>query len=1022
MQETQAVTEDNGKTYWRSLDELAQTDEFKSLVKQEFPHHANELLRGPNRRQFLKVMAASLGLAGLTGCRWPKEKIVPYANRPEDRIPGIPEHFATVMELSGSASGLLVTSFDGRPVKIEGNPSHPGSQGATSSIAQATILELYDPDRSKFPLQRLEGKSTSRSWNDTNEFIRNHFAQKKDRKGKGVFILSEASSSHSLQDMRNRLKNVFPALKWHEYESISTDNEREGTRIATGQTLRAHPQFDRAKIVLSLDSDFLNTHPEAIKHAREFTQGRKPVPGEMNRLYVVESAYSITGAMADHRLPIPAGKIQSFLQNLALELIDSHHLDVPAVGPEMRRFLADSSYDFDRNWIEAVAEDLVENSGQSLIVAGYRQSPAVHALTVLLNEILGNTENTVQYTEAIDPNRLTHIESIQSLIQAIQNDEVDTLVILGGNPVFDAPADLEFDQMLKQVSHSIHLSLYDNETSHQCQWHIPRAHFLEAWGDARAFDGTLSPAQPLIHPLYNGKSSIEFIADIFGDNTHRGYDIVRRALLDFSNPYEFEIAWQQWLNDGVIPNTQFSSQSIQIQYQTILENLKNEKANRKIPTLDNLEIVFTPDSKIFDGRFANNGWLQETPDFLTKLTWDNAALIGVSTAQKLDIHQGDEVRVQYRNNRLVLPVYIMPGQADYSITVALGYGRTQAGQVGNGVGTRANLLRTSDAIHYGAGVTLEKTGKQQKLACTQDHFAIDPVGRQEKLRRIPELIHEASIEEFSQDPDHFHHDEHHAPVELWRAHDYPENRWGLSIDLNRCIGCNACVTACQSENNIPVVGKEQVSKSREMHWLKIDRYFCGDENNPRISHQPVACMHCEDAPCEQVCPVAATVHTSEGLNAMVYNRCVGTRYCSNNCPYKVRRFNFFNYQKDLQETRKMAFNPDVTVRSRGVMEKCTFCVQRIERIKIKSKNERRPIEDGEIAPACGQVCPAKAITFGDLNNDKSQVAQNHADHRAYTMLHELNVKPRTAYLAKITNPNPKLTDTGIKNEQHHTDA
>lgn len=1018
MNEHHTLLNRPGRPYWRSLEQLAETDNFKALVEREFPNHAFEMLNGSNRRQFLKVMAASLGLAGLTaGCRWPKEKIVPYASRPENRLPGVPTQYATAMELGGSATGLLVTSYDGRPIKIEGNPSHPASQGATSAIAQASVLDLYDPDRSQYPIQRQNGQPVSRTWNDVDTWLKTHFESIKQNQGKGFYVLSETSSSPSLQDMRRRLSEAFPLSQWHEFESLSPDNELEGTFLACGQKLRVRSHFNQAQIILSLDSDFAGTHPAAVEHARDFTQGRKPIPEEMNRLYVVESAYSLTGAMADHRLPIPSSDIELFLFSIAAELIVNRSLNKYSDLKEILQPYLD--HPFDKTWLSALADDLTENQGRSLITAGYRQPLAVHALAAILNDLLGNTGKTVEFIP--ESNRPAHLESIRSLAEALSKGEVETLLILGGNPAIDAPVDLGFGDLIAKANSSIHLSLYNNETSLRCEWHLPRAHYLEAWGDARSYDGTILPVQPLIQPLYEGKTPIELLASIAQDESTRGYDIVRRTLMNLLNPSDFESAWRKWLNDGVIENTRDQTISPSFATQKLQTVIQQRSTDKKPLGQDNLEIVFTPDSKLYDGRFANNGWLQEMPDFLTKLTWDNAALIAPSTAKALNIQHEELIKITLNGRELEIAAYVMPGQASNSIAIALGYGRTNAGRVGNQAGFATHTLRTSDAMNFGTGATITKAFQKYPLACTQDHYAIDTIGLQERLRRIPELIRETDISHLGEE-EQSHSEEHHDAPELWKQFEYTKNKWGITIDLNCCTGCNACVTACQAENNIPVVGKEQVINSREMHWLRIDRYFKGGEDNPQVAHQPVACMQCELAPCEEVCPVAATVHTAEGLNAMVYNRCVGTRYCSNNCPYKVRRFNFFNYRKNLSETEKMVYNPEVTVRSRGVMEKCTFCVQRIEKVKIAAKNEKRPIEDGEIVPACGQVCPTQAITFGDLNDPNSRVAHKTADPRAYTMLDELNIKPGTAYLARVRNPNPKLVKSETKHERTHSDA
>lgn len=1002
------------KNYWRSLDDLADTPAFQEFVKKEFPNHSDEILRGPSRRHFMKVMAASFCLAGLTSCNWPREKIVPYSRRPDYRIPGVPEQYATVFELGGIATGLLVTSFDGRPVKIEGNPDHPYSRGGATALAQASILELYDPDRSRYPFKRNGLETNLRTMDEVNLFIKNHFAGLKPQQGKGICILSESNSSLCVDSLRARFSQQFPQAKWCEFEPIHNDNEKVGTEIIYGVPLRVHPDFQKAKVILSLESDFLYNHPTSVKNAREFTEQRNPELDKINRLYAVESNYTITGAMADHRLPLESSKIESLLCAIAAELTANHSLE--SARDYAQVFTKFQTHSFDPQWIKAVASDLASHQGQSLIMAGSNQPPLVHALVAFLNKILGNENITIRYS---DEKKEAGLQSLQDLARSIQLGEVQTLVILGGNPVYDAPADIEMGKLIEQVDVSIHLSLYRNETTERCNWHIPRAHFLESWGDSRAYDGTVSIMQPLIFPLYDGKTIIELLALMNGEETTRGYDIVRQTFQERLSSEFSETNWNQWLHDGIVPNTQYAWSRVLFRDSELIRQLNNIPADRQF----DLEITFIPDSSVYDGRFANNAWLQEAPDFITKLTWDNAALINPNTAARLNIKHGDLIRIRSGESSITIVAYHQPGQAPQTITLPIGYGRTHAGRVGNGVGVNVNTLRTVQTFHRILDAVVEPLHEPYVLACTQDHHAIDKVGFEERDRRIHELIHETNIDDYRHDPEIFHRHSHIPDATLWEPHEYPTNKWGMTIDLNKCIGCNACVIACQSENNVPVVGKEQVSLSREMHWIRIDRYFSGDIENPKVTHQPLACVHCENAPCEQVCPVNATVHSSEGLNVMVYNRCVGTRYCSNNCPFKVRRFNYFYWHKDLQEPQKMVFNPEVTVRSRGVMEKCTYCVQRIEKVKIQAKNERRPIEDGEIVPACAQTCPTQAIVFGDLSKENSTVAKLRRDHRAYSMLGELFVKPRTAYLARLRNPNPELVkedEHSNHNQYHHS--
>jgi len=1012
-----------GKTYWRSLDELADTPEFRKFVESEFPNFAPELLASPSRRRFLKLMGASLAMAGLTGCRWPKETIAPHGSRPEGRTPGESVQYATAMELGGSAVGLLITSYDGRPIKVEGNPGHPISRGATNAFAQASVLELYDPDRSKGVMQRQGDQTFYRSWDQFAAYARRHFDALRADGGKRLCVLSESSSSPSLADMRERFGRAFPAAKWWEYEPISRDNERLGSVRAFGQAWRTHYALDRADVIVSLDADLLMDHPAAIGHARDWAVGRdvdeqgqrRGTERAMNRLYVVESAHSVTGSMADHRLAVPARRVEAVALHLASCLIE-RGVAVPSVGNALSR----SSRPVEADFVEALAEDLLAHRGRCVVAVGPRQGAAVHALAHALNAALGAVGTTVSYTEEIEPDRPTHAEAITTLSTDMRDGEVDTLLILGGNPVFDAPADLEFGQGLDAVKTVIHLSLFPNETSQRCTWRLSRAHYLESWGDVRAYDGTISVVQPLIEPLYDGKTPIEVLALVIGDQPAKGYDVVRRTLQASSGGADFDTRWRRALHDGIVPGSAWPTAEPPLKRGGWAAELA-ERVRGGTAEAGQVELVFTPDSHVYDGRFANSGWLQEMPDPLTKLTWDNAAIIAPVDAERMGLRRGDMVRLEAAGQTLEMPVTVLPGQAEGSVTVSLGYGRTAAGRVGNGTGFDAYRLRTVAAMEVVTGVTLTSTGRRTMLAVTQDHHAIDSrVGRRERDKRLGMLYREADLEEYRRHPDFAQHAVHHLPlVSMWREHEYEGHRWGMTVDLNKCTGCSACVVACQAENNIAVVGKEEVDRGREMHWIRIDRYFRGQPGAPQVAHQPVACHHCANAPCEQVCPVAATVHSSEGLNDMVYNRCIGTRYCANNCPYKVRRFNWFNNHKDLTETEKMAFNPEVTVRARGVMEKCTFCVQRINAVKIDAKNEARPIADGEITPACAQACPTQAIVFGELNDAESRVARLQADRRAYAMLGELNVKPRTQYLAKLRNPaQPEVALPGLPKATH----
>jgi len=997
-------------TYWRSLDELEQTTEFREAVQREFPNDDWDRLPPATRRQFLKVMGASFALAGLTACRWPKEEIVPFAHRPEGRTPGVPQRFATSMEIGGAALGLLVTSFDGRPIKAEGNPLHPDSLGALSAVAQAEILQLYDPDRSRRLLLREGGQEYVKDWNDFESLAAERFAQA----GAGVAVLAGASSSPTLAALRERFLTAHPDARWYEHEPISRDDEREGTRLVFGSMVRTHPHLGGAEVVACFDADPLFDHPAALRLAREFAAARNPESGSGARLYVGESGYSLTGARADHRLPVASSRVPALLAAVANSLVAEHGLELPAAAAGFAGAIDHSATDDERHFVDLLAADLMAHRGHGVVLVGPRQAPAVHALAAVLNHALTATGSTITYTADPNPDRPSHLEAISDLARRIRGDEIETLLILGGNPAYDAPADLDFADLLTGIPVSIHLSLYDDETSQLCTWHLPASHHLESWGDGAAWDGTLTLRQPLIEPLYGGRSAIEVLAIAAGDGPKSGFSLVREGLSERSGSPFSDALWRQALHDGVVGQTAWETvapTTNPAQLASAVDGLR-ELLEAGRPTAEHAELVLFPDTKVFDGRFANNGWLQELPDAITKITWDNALLISPATARDIGVSDSEVASVKVRGVMMELPVYVLPGMARNCAAVALGYGRTAAGQVGNGVGANTFEFRTTAAPAILSGVTIRGTGRSYALATTQDHFAIDTIGFAERNRRVADLVREASLDAYLENPEIIHEEEHHPPlISLWKDHEYEGEQWGMAIDLNSCIGCNACIVACQAENNIPVVGRQQVLNQREMQWIRLDRYFktapgvTSDEvDDAQIVFQPMTCVQCENAPCEQVCPTAATQHTTDGLNAMVYNRCIGTRYCSNNCPYKVRRFNFFNYHKDLTDITKMQFNPEVTVRSRGVMEKCTFCVQRIEAVRIAARNDNRPITDGEIMPACAQTCPAQAISFGNLNDPSSEVSRSREEHRSYAVLAELNIRPRTHYLARLNNP------------------
>ena len=988
--------------FWRTLDEQAGDPAFQERLYNEFPSEIEAITDPIQRRAFLKLMGASIALAGVTACtRQPAEKIVPYVRQPEELIPGRPMFFATSMTLGGVATGLLVESHEGRPTKIEGNPLHPGSLGAADTFAQAAILGLYDPDRS----QTLTNLGEIRPWSAFLGTVRAALVSQQPLKGAGIRILTESVSSPTLAAQIRDVIARFPAAKWHQWDPVSNNNARVGAKKAFGQFVDTRYDFTRADVVLSLDSDFAACGPGSLRYARDFFSRRRPEDAaRMNRLYVVETMPTSTGAKADHRAPMKPSDIASFAERLA---------GAVGAGGGREPGAAPAAEGSDR-FLNAVAKDLQAHRGASIVIAGEHQPPAVHALAHAINEALGNVGSTVFHTQTAEAEPVDQEESLRDLVADMNGGKVDLLFILSGNPVFTAPPDLQFAAALDKVQLRVRLGQHDDETSARCHWHIPEAHFLEHWSDARAYDGTASIVQPLIAPLYGGRSAHEMIASMSDRPERSAYDLVREYWkVDPKNDRN----WREWLHDGIIPGTAYAPIAVRSQLPTRSPS-PTPSASAPIPSgmaPAAVEVSFRLDPTVLDGRFANNGWLQELPKPLTKITWDNAILVSPATEQKLRATNqpaytggehgtivSDVFEVHVGDRTVRGPLFPVVGHADDCATIHLGYGRTRGGHTAMGAGFDANALRTSGSMTMAAGATLVKTSDTYPLACTQYHHLME--GR--------DIIRAATRDEYVRDPKVMReHDETPSKIiTLYPNYEYQGHKWGMAIDINSCVGCNACVVGCQAENNIPIVGKDQVLRGREMHWIRVDSYYRGETANPETYFQPLPCMHCENAPCEPVCPVGATVHSHEGLNDMVYNRCVGTRYCSNNCPYKVRRFNFYLYQDWNTPSLKLMRNPDVTVRSRGVMEKCTYCVQRINAVKIEAEKDSRPIKDGEIKTACQQTCPSDAIVFGDLNDPNSRVAKLQAEQRNYGLLAELNTRPRTTYLGAIRNVNPELGD------------
>jgi MoCo/4Fe-4S cofactor protein with predicted Tat translocation signal len=995
---------DGSRRLWQSLEELSETPQYRDFLENEFPANGGSAegdADGVNRRDVLKLMAASAAMAGLSACtKLPTEKIVPYVHPPEEIVAGRPLYYATSMPQAGVAAGLLVESHMGRPTKIEGNPEHPGSLGSTDGFAQASILTLYDPDRSQSEM--FDGRVTT--WEDFAAAMSN-MRTGLASKGAGMRLLTETITSPTLGAQIKDLLAKYPEATWHQYEPCGGDSQREGARLAFGKPVNTVYHFEQADVILSLDADFLSTGPGHVRYARDFASRRDLSAGpssKLNRLYVAESMTTSTGAVSDHRLPLRSADIDDLARQLAV-------MAGISVPPS-----ANASPKIHGEWVSAVWRDLTAHRGSSIVIAGEQQPAFVHALAHGMNAALGNVGKTIVYTESLEPNPVNQLESLRELVNDLNAGKVDFLILLGGNPVYDAPADFNFATAMQKAKLRVHHGLYKDETEALCHWHTPASHYLESWSDARAYDGTVGIIQPLIAPLYGTHSAHEVIALFTADSGKSGHGLVREYWQSQRPEKDkaFEAFWETSLHDGVMSGSALPAISV-----TPRADLANQGGAQVAQSdASALEVVFRPDPAIGDGEFSNNSWLQELPKPVTRLTWDNAALIAPATAQQLGLTSGDYVTLRLSGRELHAGVYMVPGHADNSVTLHLGYGRTLGGSVGTGPGFDSYLLRTSSSMGMARGLQIEKTGKKYYFASTQQQYTIDTDAHltdQEgdaAFRR--DLVRVANFDEFRKDPSFAKNAEEERTKDLtiYPGYKYEGYAWGMSIDLNRCIGCNACVVACQSENNIAVVGKDQVARGRAMHWIRIDTYFRGNLDAPQVYYEPLPCMQCENAPCEYVCPVGATTHSSEGLNDMTYNRCVGTRYCSNNCPYKVRRFNFYLYSDYKTPSLYGMRNPNVTVRSRGVMEKCTYCVQRINAAKIRSEVENRSVREGEIITACQGVCPTEAIVFGNVNDPDSRVSKLKAQTRNYGLLEELNTRPRTTYLARVRNPNPEIRD------------
>ncbi len=1040
--------------YWRSADDLEKTPEFRELMSREFGPNAQELASGEDRRTFIKLMGAGFALAGLAACRrWPDTKIVPFAQGQAGRSAGVPVHYATCVEVGGISWPVLAKSYDGRPIKLDGNPSLPFASGS-NAVIQSRVLELYDPDRSR----SLTKQGNPSTWTDFASWCGAAASRFKASGGAGLAVLVDESMSPTLDDMKSRFLALYPKARWASWNPMAADSAIAAGVAAFGSPFIAMPSLDAAKVMLVLDADLFGCPATGVAHARAWAKGRRieesdPSKQTQSRMYVAEPSVTVTGMSADERFALRRSDIPVLAALVAKEL--------GVAGGEALASTSRAAELLDAHGKEIFAQlvaDLKSAGGSAVVVAGPMQDPATIALAAAINEKLGSVGTTVSYFAGPSVGCAAQLAQLAGDMSA---GSIETLVMLGGNPSYDAPADLDFAGRLSKVKEVVHLSFYANETSSgsACTWHVPAAHSLESWGDGRAIDGSIVVQQPLILPIIDseqgGRNALEVLALLTGDEQTSSYEIVRRAHMKVSglSGTAFESWWRENLDRGYVEGTAMKASAVPAVNSTAIASLASAAAGL-VGGKDAMEVAFLFDGKVADGRFANLGWLQELPDPATKITWDNALLMAPATMRAAGLANGDVVKVTAGGASMEAAAWALPGHAEHCASIALGYGRGEvAGRIAAGAGFNAYALRTVAGLGM-AKVTVAKTGGTYSFAHTQDHGAADALianvptdGIQE---RLPALVRESSLENYKAHPDFARHVGHVAHrLSMWEESnlDGARYRWAMTIDLSACTGCSACVVACQAENNVPIVGKAMVARGREMHWIRIDRYFKGSsvDTPSGFAVQPMTCLHCENAPCEQVCPVAATVHDEQGINVMVYNRCIGTRYCSNNCPYKVRRFNFFDYTKrdpsreegflkvqpDYYKAipdssypitekpdgwQRMQFNPEVTVRSRGVMEKCSFCMQRIQEAKIRAKNawakaggtaggsETWKVEDGAVVTACQQACPTQAIVFGDLNDSSSRVAKLVKSKLSYDLLEELNTKPRVKYLARVKNP------------------
>ncbi len=1015
-----ASSQNPDPNYWQSFEELYNSKEFVELNQNEFKEGVSEKfdtkgMSSLSRRKFLALLGASAAIAG-TSCTDYRDKgeIIPYNEKPEEIIPGRPNFYASTCTQCANACGILIKTREGRPIKLDGNPDHPVSRGKICAQGQASIMHLYDPDRLKNPKKKLDRRFVDINWETADEEI---YFELMNAGTSEIAIITNKLVSPTTKKVLDDFVKKYPSAKVYSYEPINNETRNSAWIKCYGSGEFPSIKWNEAKVILSLDSDFLGYSENKVETARLFSEGKDLVNKKFNRLYAVEGNLSVTGMNADYRFRLRPDLQLNFIFALANEL-NKRGAGIPlnSSGLTLKHFADESGLNFET--LNYLVNDLYSNKGKAILHAGDHLPEAVHIAVNTINYSLGNgvLYNTESDKKSIHP--LNTYKELQQLVSRMKNGEVAVAIHINTNPVYNLPSNFDYREALKSVSSVISLIEVENETSSVSNYILPINNQLESWGDAKTRTGFYSLQQPVIAPLYNTRQAESILLTwMDGDPAFYNDKVYHSYLMKYwqeniypsmNHKLNFSRFWYGALHDGVVLTNEKSNGFGNFNFSSAVGLKPTESVN-------GFALHLTESYTVRDGRFANNGWLQELPHPVSKVVWDNYAAISPSSAKELGVNNNDLIEVTNGISSLTIPVMIQPGAADNTIIIELGYGRTNGGTIGTGVGFNSYSLVNSKAgltsMLY-TGINVKRNDGNYKLVTSQTIYAFNE-GSTKDLPEKRKIIQEGTVNQYLKDPNFIKHENHYSDLTVYPPIEYKGLKWGMAIDMNKCLGCGECVVACNVENNIPVVGKEQVDMGREMHWLRIDRYYSGSPENPKVSNQVMICQHCDNAPCENVCPVVATQHSPDGLNQMVYNRCVGTRYCSNNCPYKVRRFNYFNFRdyfKDgYQESPVFALlqNPEVTVRSRGVMEKCTFCIQRISDARSEATKEGREIRGSDVRTACQDACSTNAIKFGDINNEKEEFHEYRNHSLGYYVLEEINIKPNVTYIARLRNTHPE---------------